>query len=131
MTKRPNQYTQDRFVLRYENGSLTADANVPLMEASRKFRIDKAKYVNPTGLAADASNYFDIQVKKGSNVALNWSTETGEEGTLTAGEWATLSEASDKSRLVFDAGDLLSLTFDETGTATLPAGYLVLECSYL
>ncbi len=129
--KRPNQFEQDRFVLAFENGSLTADTDAPLMEASRRFRINKAKYINPTGLAEDPADYFDIQVKNEALVILNWSTQTGEEGTLAAGTWVTLSDPDDTTRLVFESGEELSLTFDETGDTTLPAGRLVLECSYL
>lgn len=131
MSKRPNQYTQDRFVVAYDHAEATADTNQPLMVATRKFRIDAARYVNPTGLAEDADNFFDIQILKDAAVAANWSTETGEEGTLTAGEWAELSLSATAANLVFEAGDEMDLNLDETGTATLPAGRIVLECSYL
>jgi hypothetical protein len=94
-------------------------------------RIDSVRYVNPTGLVADAANYFDVQLKVRAAVAANWSTETGEEGTLTADTWVDLSLTSTLTDLVLAADDEISLTLDETGTATLPAGRVVVFGRYL
>lgn len=114
--------------------AITADSEVKLWapKTGRDFRIDRVWYNNPTGLAAHASNYFDIQVKAaGGNVAFNWSTETGEEGALVADTPVEFSAAADDEDQVIAGGTVLSVNFDETGTATLPAGRLVVEGRYV
>jgi hypothetical protein len=102
------------------------------MVCTRPFRIDRVRYVNPTGLAEDAANYFKIQVLNEALVAFEWSTETGQEGTLTGGTWVIVpAGAGGAAAASFVKDEELDFNFDETGTATLPAGTIVLECSYL
>lgn len=110
--------------------NVIGDTNEQLMVATRPFRIDSARYVNATGLVAHAANYFNIKILKGASTAFNWSTETGQEGTLAAGTWAAMVAGAAADQ-VFAKDDELDLFLDETGTAVLPAGRVVLECSYL
>jgi len=127
--RRKNNTDEERVLLQYENASLTADLTYKLWEvpAGRKFRLDRVTYVNPTGLAEDAANYFNVSVNNGATLAANWSTETGQEGTLAADTFVDLTLATAEADRIFAAGDELSAVFDETGTATLPAGQLVIE----
>lgn len=122
---RPNNTEAEKFVLAYDHASATGDTTVKLLKADRKMRIDKVRYVNPTGLAEDATNFFDVQLIVRAAVAANWSTETGQEGTLTADTWVDLSLTATAADLILAADDELALTLDESGTATLPAGRIV------
>lgn len=111
----------------YEAGITLAE----IFKAKRQFLVEQVRYVNPTGLAADASNHFDIQVKNGATVVANWSTETGEEGALTADLHVDLSLSTVAGALLLDVDDVLSLNLAETGTQTLPAGRIQIEGRYI
>jgi hypothetical protein len=118
----------------YEHGQLTDDLTVKLFKVptGRKYRLDRAIYVNPTGLAADAENYFNIKVRvKSTTIAANWSTETGTQGTIGADTFVTLALSATDANLVASGGDEVSAFFDETGTATLPPGRIILEGRYV
>jgi hypothetical protein len=127
--KRKNSLYQEAFELSYDHSALTADLTVKLFKvpAGRKLRIDAVDYINPAGLAEDAANYFNLQLKNGSTVIGNWSTETGQEGTLTADTFVAFDMSDTDADLVLDPTEILSIVFDETGTATLPAGRLVVR----
>ena len=110
-------------------GNVIADLNVQVHKATRPFKVDRAIYVSDSGLVADVTNFFNIKVLKGAAIAWNWSTETGEEGTLTAGVWADMVETPANN--LFEKDDELDILLDESGSATLSPGTVVLECSYL
>lgn len=98
----------------------------------RAMRIDSIQYVNPTGLAASTpSNFFAIQLKNGTDVLGSWSTLTAAQGTLTADTFVDLVLNTDTTKLVVAAEATLSLLLDETGTATLPAGKMIVHAHYL
>lgn len=128
MTRRSNDYLQERLVLPYEHAAVTADTTIKLWSPDRRFRIDRVWYNNPTGLAADGTNFFNLKILNDAAVAANWSTETGEEGGLTAN---TPVEFTVSTSNVVEAGDVISLFLDEDATASLPAGRLVIEGRYL
>lgn len=115
----------ERVVIGDDHGELTADTTVLkfVVPAGRTFVLDGASYNNATGLAQDAANYFDIKVARGSTVMANWSTETGEEGTIAAATTVNLTLGTIANRTAA-AGTVISAFYDETGTATLPAGVL-------
>jgi hypothetical protein len=108
-------------ILSVAHAQATSDTTQFLMEtpADKFFILDEAVYYNATGLAADAANYFDIQLKHGTTVLANWSTETGEEGSIASDTPVRLTNGSD---LVVPPDTRLNLFLDETGTATLPIG---------
>jgi phage tail sheath gpL-like len=96
---------------------------VKLFKTIREFVIDGVDYVNPTGLAQDAANYWTIAIKTGANTAFSWSTLTGAQGTLTADAVnALVAHATDTNR-GGDAGVTVSLALTKTAAAAnLPAG---------
>jgi hypothetical protein len=107
------------------NASLTDDSTVAkfIVPAGRTFLLEAASYFNATGLAQDAANYFDIKVVNGATVMANWSTQTGQEGTIAAATTVNLTNGTPANRTAA-AGSVISVFYDETGAATLPAGTL-------
>lgn len=113
-----------------DNASLTADLTVVLDAPTRRFRVDGARYYNATGLAVDPTDFFNIKVLIGATVAANWSTETSVgEGVIPAATFVSLTNAALADRLGA-ADDVISVVYDEDGTATLPAGLIVIDISY-
>ncbi len=127
--RRQNKLLQERISIPFDHISVTADLTVKLWDvpSGRKFRLERVLYNNVTGLAQDGTNFFDIQILKGATVMANHSTETGQEGTLTADTPVELVLSATDANLVADGGDVISLFLEEGGAATLPAGVFVLE----
>ena len=124
----PNSVAADvPFLLSVPHASLTADLTSFLAEVpvGKTLIVDDVKYHNVSGLVADAANYFNIKVQMstGPVVAANWSTETGQEGSIAADTPVDLALGSLANRTIV-AGERLEVFYDETGTATLPAGTL-------
>ena len=114
---------------RYQNEGLTA---FKIYDSTKKFLVTSVKYLNVDGLAQDATNFFDVQLKNGATVLANWSTETTVgEGTLTADTWVDMTLSAVDGELILDIGDELLLNLAEDGTTTLPAGRIQIEGHYL
>lgn len=129
---RANVLLAERFQLGpVEHAQVTQTTSVKLwsVPAGRKFRLDRALYINPTGLAEDATNWFVVAVQKGSTNMAAWSTDADEAGTnsIPANTPLELTLSATQADRVAVAGDVISLTLTEGGTATLPAGRIVIE----
>lgn len=129
--RQPNREIQERITITCDHAQLTGDLTVNLYDvpSGRQLKVERVRYINPTGLAEDASNYFAISVKNGSTVVAGpLSTDSAGAGTnsIAADTFTAITVATDGSE-VLDAGDVLSVLFDETGTATLPAGRVVID----
>jgi hypothetical protein len=132
--RRENLFKQEPLLLFFEHPQATETAEHSIaapVGPPGPYRIDRVRYVNPTGLAEDATNFFALEVLIDGEVAATWSTETGEEGTLPAGEWVEFTLAEDVADLVGQSGDEITLALTEDGNATLPAGRLQLEGRFL
>ena len=115
----------------FDHAALSATTTTKLWQcpAGRQFVLERASYINPTGLVGDGTNAFMGEVKNGSTVmATLFNTDTGDAGgaslavdTFVEGTLGTGAE------VWLDAADVLSVVFTEDGTATLPAGRLVIE----
>ncbi len=129
----PKKKAPQSFDLVFDHAQVTADTASKEFKThpKRKFKIIAVEYVNPTGLATDASNYFAVQLKAGSTVLASWSTLTGAEGTIAADTFVSLTLNTTPANLVLAGGTVLTLNLDETGTATLPAGKMVVHAEYL
>lgn len=134
------QYYPDKLVRIGEPFAITYDhdenddggtVEIKLATAERKIRVDRVEYINPTGLAAHASNFAVISLKNGAVVVADWSTETGEEGTIEANTPIDLTLSATDTERVVDAGDTLSLSVAESGSTTVPAGRVVVYGRYL
>lgn len=122
-TRRPAR-EQQHICLEFEHVQVTATTTLKKWKnkTGRQIRIENVQYHNITGLAADASNTFNIALKQGSVVVADWDTTTGQEGTIAADTHVSLVKSSTAADLIIEADEVLSLVLTETGTATLPAG---------
>jgi hypothetical protein len=123
---------QDRIVLPFDHAQLTADLTAKLLKVPdfcAGFRVEKVEYINPTGLAADPDNNFAISVKNGATVVAG--PLSSADDPIAADTFTTLALSATDADQVLDPGEILSVLFDETGVATLPAGRLVIHGRYL
>jgi hypothetical protein len=112
----------------------TASRTIQLLTAQRAMRIDKVEYVNPTGLAGHASNYWEIALKKGSTVMAQWSTDSDVvgQGTLTADTIVNPALSATDANLVAAPGDVLKLALTKAASAAnLPPGRIVIHGRYV
>lgn len=113
---------REPFSLPFSHAQVTADTLAQLIKApaDRFLVLERVDYVNPTGLAAHATNFFNLKMQSaGPVVHANWSTEDTAEGALVAGTYVAFTLGANP---VVPPGGVLSLNLDEDGTATLPAG---------
>lgn len=113
-------------VTHYDNAQLTATTTVAahfVVPTGRVFVVDSVIHTNPTGLAAHATNFMAVTVQNsgGTKVAATWSTEEGEEGTLTAATPATFTNGTLANR-TFTGGEIINIVFTEGGAVTFPVG---------
>lgn len=119
------QTERQTIVLPFAHGAVTADTGPTKLfavPAGQTWRLKRVQYVNPTGLAQDAANYFVLSIKQSSALLAKWSTLTGVEGTLTADTFVEWTLSATDADLVLEPTDEIVLLLDETGTASLPAG---------
>lgn len=128
LTQDPSQAAvalRDSIALNIANASATADTTLFAYQvpAGRTLVIDSVVYHNDTGLAQDAANFFHLKVQDSgaTQVAADWSTETGQEGAIAADTPVALTNGTLANR-TFVAGTRINVFLDETGTQTLPAG---------
>lgn len=116
----------------YEHPAANADATHKLftVPAGKKFRLTRAEYTNPTGLAANGSAYFNVKAIQGSTVMASWSSQTsggGGQGAIVADTPFDLVNSATDADLVAAAGTVVALFLDETGDTTLPLGRIAIH----
>lgn len=110
------------------HAQLTATTTVKLWRCPAGFKavVAGADYINPTGLAENASNAFALTLQNGSTVVANGidtdSDEAGADNSIAADTFIAMNVVTASAANVLAAGDVLSAVFTEDGTATLPAG---------
>ena|SRR5688572_8236862 len=133
MARRPNDVEVEKFTLLKEHGALTdtTTINVYKVPTGRTLRLDRVSYINVTGLLEDNANNFAGAILNDAttvatlfNTDANLDPDTG--ASLEADTFVEGAFVSEALR-VFDAAEIVSLVLTETGTATLPAGTLILE----
>lgn len=75
---RPRERAEELFPVYYDQAQITASLGVALIKPTRKCRIDAARYRNPTGLVAHASNAFAISLQVPRALVVADFTFTGE-----------------------------------------------------
>ncbi len=122
------------FLVSGMSGGLEADANttsdrtIKLMKMPWRFRIDEVQYINPEGLAEDATNVFAIKLMNGATVVASLSSDSdqaGADNSIAADTPTSLTLSTTASDLVYAKNDTMSVFLDEGGTASLPPGRLV------
>jgi hypothetical protein len=64
MPRIPNTHYTDRLALVVEHASLTASLGKKFYQALQPTRVKSVKYINPTGLATHADNWFTVDVRR-------------------------------------------------------------------
>jgi hypothetical protein len=127
----PNNELQESYSLAYDHAELTGPATMRLdkVPAGKTLRIDEVKYINQTGLAGDNTNAFSLELKVGATrIALVFNTDTNDVvagASVAADTWLSASPVA--AAAVLAAGAEMDLVFTEDGTATLPAGRVVVR----
>lgn len=62
--RRPNEFLQERLVVTFDHAALTAGLGAKIAQPSQMVRVKGAKYINPTGLAADNTNNFAVDLRR-------------------------------------------------------------------
>lgn len=130
--KIPNSKLEERVVMSYDHAQTAATLSVKLWKCptGRSFVVDRVVYVNPTGLATDASNYFVGEVKNttaGVTMDTVFNTNSAGGAALVANTFATGALSATAANQWLASGDEMSLVLTKTGTQTLPAGHIVIE----
>jgi hypothetical protein len=102
-----------------------SDKTIPIFRAPHPITVVGCYATVATAIASDGSNYFAASLKNGSDVV-------GEPvgGVDTA--WVALTPKSmtiDEATAYIDAGEVLSVLYDETGTGTF--GQLTIQIDYV
>lgn len=135
--RRENEHLQEPWSTELDHAQLTASETFKLgrVPSGRKVRIDRAYYVNNTGLAADATNAMKLELKNDTTlVASVFNTDSDDDPAGAAIVAAAIVDAvlsATDADLVLDAGDVLLAVFTEDGAATLPPGRLRVEGRYV
>ncbi len=116
----------------FAHAQVTANTTLKVYKvpANRTLRLTRATYHNVTGLANDGTNAFAGTIQNGSDVAIKlFNTDSGDADVKAiAADTIVIGDLSATDAfLVFEGGEEITLVLTEDGTATLPAGTLVLE----
>ena len=133
MPRRPNHFEREYIVLPpIDHAALTATTTVKgwKVPAGKSFQVTRVTYHNVTGLAEDPTNVFAGDLKNGATViATLFNTDSDGAGTNTLVADTTVEGvlSATAADAWLDAGEQLSLVLTEGGTATLPAGFAIVE----
>lgn len=114
------QVYQERVEFLKDFPATSASANIKLVTTDKDIDLEQVEICDPTGLAANVSNFYVVSIKAGATVVASWSTSTAGQGALPANTHVNMVIPAATKRI--PAGSVLSLDFVLTGTATLPLG---------
>lgn len=131
--KRQNDFLHERVVLSFDHPAITSTTAWKFFKvpAGRSLKIDSIEYLNPTGLAADASNSYVVAAKADAVVLGSLDTNTVGGASIAANTFTVMTPSATPTDLVAAAGSILSLTGTKTGTQTLPIGRVVVHARYV
>lgn len=127
MIRRPQQYVQEPFgPYDFTYAQLTATTAYVVFKAPYAMTIDAVLNHNVTGLATHADNNFKCVITKtgGGVVATVFDTDADDGAAITADTWEAAVSYGTEAVRTLAAGDIVTATFTEEGTATLPTGRL-------
>ncbi len=113
----------------------TATTTIKVMKCARSLIVDSVYYVNPTGLAEDTTNVFaGVLAKATTACATLFNTDSDlsvPDASIPANTWIAGVLDADSAKYSFVAGDEMNLIVTMGGTATLPAGRIVVNYRYV
>ena len=112
MTAQNNE--RNPLLIPFQVGTQNADVTLPCIRIPRKFKITAIRLLNGVTLAAHASNYVVVQVKRGTTVVAEWSTKDDGDGGFTA----NVARAMRLLESLQSGGAQLTVLVDVTGTVT-------------
>jgi hypothetical protein len=112
--------------------AFAATDTVPLRKIQRDMRVYAVDLVVDTTYAADPTNFYVITLQKGATVIATWSTQTGQQGTLTADTIVQMVLSATDTARVCNVGDVFQLVFTKVAAAAnLPIGRSCAHCLYV
>lgn len=114
----------DKVEIPFSHGTIaaTTTAFINKLDSGRQFILDEVVYDNPTGFAQDATNTWQIEIKRGATSEAKYDTTTGQQGTLGADAPVSLVNQALANR-VNPPGQRIDLVITKTAApANLPAG---------
>lgn len=126
MGRRPNEFFSTEYTVSYDHAALTATTTVDVFKATKRTRVLRAQYGNAAGLAVSGANSFALTLSKTGSVDVAAGANTATTA-IPAGGFTALTMSAVAGATVLEPGDVLSFVATETGTATLPAGRLLVE----
>jgi hypothetical protein len=109
-----------------------ADDDIPVFRAPHRLTIKNSYFTITNTLAASTANYFTLQLLNGGTAGTATdavsSVTGGTPASGTAPGWTALTPtALTVTDGTVEAGELLVLRYDETGTGTFTSGFLQLD----
>ena len=121
----------DAVLVPNDDHSATEQIKLFTVPAGQKFRLDEVEYINPTGIAQHASNYWEIEIYDDAVSMAIYSTATAADGTITANTPVNLTVNTDGTE-VAAASSVISVKFTKVASAAdLPPGKLRIRGRYL
>lgn len=132
----PAPESQSLFECAYAHASVSATTTWKIAKPSIDYIIDQVDYLNVTGLATDADNFFTLDVEVGGNTLVqvaNTESDSDPAGAaITANTWIQKTAADlDADYRNGAAGDEITAVATKGGTQTLPAGLFRIRGRYL
>jgi len=114
--------------LRFDTAANTNDSAV--LALHERVEVMGAYVVTNATVTANASNFVTLAIlgNDQTTAIYQWSTDSGEEGTLTADTPAEMVSQGKEEFAILDAGDALKVTLTNSGTGAAFDGMLVLNC---
>jgi hypothetical protein len=112
--------------------AISATTTVPLRKLRRPTRFEAVDLVVDTTYNADPVNFYVITLQRGATVIATWSTQTGQQGTLTAGVIASMVLSATDLNRVGVVDETLQLVFTKAAAAAnLPIGRICAHSKYV
>lgn len=130
---REEEPSEEKVIIPFSHAQLTANTTQKVWKcpAGKTFVLDRVLYINVTGLAADNTNAFKLEVKNGATLMSELFNTDGDDvpagAALTADTFIEKTTNAHIPSRSLASAETVSLVFTEDGTATLPAGNGFLE----
>lgn len=121
---------QERWDKTFLNGVINASGNNVVYKFAKRCKLTRVSYISEAGVVEDAANYVNVRVMNDAEVAGNWSTQTGQEGTLPVNDSVDFILNVDDTKQVYEAGSVLSFDVVVTGIGVLTDGHINLEGTF-